>query len=234
MPKRLTTEEFIAKAKKVHGDEYDYSSALYINSHTKIKIGCPTHGEFEATPNNHLTGYKCNKCSTAIGSAKQRKTVEQFILDAKAVHGDRYDYSLADYKTDNEKVELLCSVHGSFWIRPTNHLHAEQGCRSCNMPKSRKCVKWLDSLNVPEQYREARLTINGTTIIADAFDPETSTVYEYWGDYWHGNPSKYDQAAINPHVNKTFGELYQRTQVKRALISEKYALVESWETALGL
>ena len=180
MPKRLTTEEFIAKAKKVHGDEYDYSSALYINSHTKIKIGCPTHGEFEATPNNHLTGYKCNKCSTAIGSAKQRKTVEQFILDAKAVHGDRYDYSLADYKTDNEKVELLCSVHGSFWIRPTNHLHAEQGCRSCNMPKSRKCVKWLDSLNVPEQYREARLTINGTTIIADAFDPETSTVYEYW------------------------------------------------------
>lgn len=233
MPKRLTIEQFIEKAKAVHGDRYSYSNSVYVNAHTHIAITCAVHGDFHTNPNNHLTGYNCPTCGTEQGSSKCRKTLEQFVMDAKAVHGERYDYSLVKYKNDNEKVELLCPVHGSFWIRPTNHLHASQGCRSCNMPKSSKCVKWLDSLNVPEQYRETRLTINGTIIIADAFDPETNTVYEYWGDYWHGNPTKYDQSAINPHVNKTFGELYQRTQDKRVLISSMYDLVEAWETSPG-
>lgn len=41
------TFDFIEKAKKVHGDKYDYSLVDYKKSHTKIKILCPIHGEFE-------------------------------------------------------------------------------------------------------------------------------------------------------------------------------------------
>ncbi len=44
--KRLTNEEFIIKAKKIHGDKYDYSLVNYINNTTKIKIICSTHGSF--------------------------------------------------------------------------------------------------------------------------------------------------------------------------------------------
>lgn len=59
----MTIEDFIQKAKEVHGDKYDYSLVEYKNSSTKIKIICPKHGVFEQTPNNHLSGCGCLSCS---------------------------------------------------------------------------------------------------------------------------------------------------------------------------
>ena len=59
---KLTTEEFIKKAREIHGDKYDYSLVDYKNAHTKIKIICPIHGEFEQAPFNHLNGKGCLKC----------------------------------------------------------------------------------------------------------------------------------------------------------------------------
>lgn len=61
--KALTTEKFISKALKVHGNKYDYFLSKYINSSTKIKIICPIHGVFEQMPNNHLRGCGCPKCA---------------------------------------------------------------------------------------------------------------------------------------------------------------------------
>ena len=61
--KKITTEEFIERAREVHGDKYDYSSSVYVNNKTKIKIICPIHGEFELTPNAHLQGRGCKKCN---------------------------------------------------------------------------------------------------------------------------------------------------------------------------
>jgi hypothetical protein len=54
-------EEFIEKAKKIHGDRYDYSFVEYVNRKTPIKIICPEHGEFLQTPSNHLH-HGCPKC----------------------------------------------------------------------------------------------------------------------------------------------------------------------------
>ena len=59
---KLTTEEFIAKAKAVHGDRYDYSKVEYVNSKTKLCIICPKHGDFWQLPSNHLRGHGCVKC----------------------------------------------------------------------------------------------------------------------------------------------------------------------------
>lgn len=61
MSKKLTTEDFVEKAKKVHGDKYDYSKIEYINTMTKVCFICPTHGEFWQTPNNHLSGKRMPK-----------------------------------------------------------------------------------------------------------------------------------------------------------------------------
>lgn len=63
MARKSTQEEFIAKAREVHGDKYDYSKVEYINSKSKVCIICPEHGEFWQTPHNHLVGYDCIKCS---------------------------------------------------------------------------------------------------------------------------------------------------------------------------
>jgi len=64
---KLTTDEFISKAKEKHSNKYDYSLVDYINSTTKVKIICPEHGVFEQTPNYHLRGYGCIKCCKRHG-----------------------------------------------------------------------------------------------------------------------------------------------------------------------
>lgn len=61
--KRSSTEEFIEKAKSVHGDKYDYSKVEYVNSNTNVEIICNTHGSFYQKPLNHLNGQGCPKCS---------------------------------------------------------------------------------------------------------------------------------------------------------------------------
>ena len=59
---KLTTKDFIEKARKVHGDRYDYSKVVYKNYSTKVCIVCPEHGEFWQVPNNHLFGAGCPTC----------------------------------------------------------------------------------------------------------------------------------------------------------------------------
>ena len=125
MSKKITFEEFIVKAREVHGDKYDYSKVEYVNQLTKVCIICPTHGEFEQTPDSHLHGHGCPKC---VG---KNKTTEQFIEEAREVHGDKYDYSKTYYNGAFKKVTIICPIHGEFWQKPTMHLIG-QGCPKCS------------------------------------------------------------------------------------------------------
>ena len=133
MSKRLTTEEFIEKAKKVHGDKYDYSKVDYKDSHHKIIIICPKHGIFEQLPTNHLQG---NGCPTCFG--KDKLTREEFIKKAREKHGNKYDYSKVVYKTMHEKICIVCPEHGEFWQLPCNHLKYDTCCPKCNTKVSDK------------------------------------------------------------------------------------------------
>ena len=112
--KKLTTEQFIKKAKQVHKNTYDYSLVEYVNNSTKVKIICSIHGEFEQTPAGHLSGYKCQKCTTDINSKKQRLTTEEFVEKANKIHNNKYDYSLVEYITNCIKVKIICKEHGIF------------------------------------------------------------------------------------------------------------------------
>jgi hypothetical protein len=67
-----TKEQFIIKSIKEHGTKYDYSKVNYINSSTKVCIGCPQHGEFWQTPNSHLGGQGCPICNESVGERKIR------------------------------------------------------------------------------------------------------------------------------------------------------------------
>lgn len=66
---------------------------------------------------------------------------------------------------------------------------------------------------------------------ADGYCAGTNTIYEFWGDFWHGNPSIHKPDDINPIAMKTFGELYKKTQLKRSKIVDiGYNLIEIWES----
>ena len=122
---KLSTEIFIEKCKKLHGDKYDYSKVNYINNYTKVCIICPKHGEFWQIPSDHLRGRGCSKCSK-----NKPLTTEEFINSAKKVHGNKYNYSKVEYKGSQSKVCIICPKHGEFWQTPNAHLNGN-GCPRC-------------------------------------------------------------------------------------------------------
>ena len=125
LKQKYNTELFIQKAKEIHGDKYDYSKVEYVNSTTKVCIICPEHGEFWQTPSSHLQGQGCRNCGIRKCNAKT------FILKAKKIHGDKYDYSKVEYIDTRTKVCIICPEHGEFWQLPLNHLKGK-GCPICS------------------------------------------------------------------------------------------------------
>jgi hypothetical protein len=120
---------FIKRATKKWNGKYDYSKIDYTTARNKIIIICPEHGELLQSPDTHLK-HECLKCSIKNHPNHQKRTTEEFIIKAKNIHGDRYDYSKVDYKGNRDKVEIICKEHGSWWQTPYNHLQ-NRGCRCC-------------------------------------------------------------------------------------------------------
>ncbi|MET0101172.1 MAG: hypothetical protein ABW078_05510 [Sedimenticola sp.] len=132
---RKTTEQFIEKAKAIHGDRYDYSLVEYVRNSVRVKIICSEHGPFEQTPSEHLNGSGCAKCGVIARTEARTKSTEEFIAGAIKVHGDRYDYSLVEYLSAQEKVTIICPDHGPFKQTPSGHLGGK-GCYECGLVAS--------------------------------------------------------------------------------------------------
>ena len=126
-------DEFIEKAKTIHGDKYDYSKVEYIDCKTKITVICKEHGEFYITPNGHLSGNNCIKCKNDNTSKRLRSNTDEFIEKAKTIHGDKYDYSKVEYIDCKTKITVICKIHGEFLITPNCHLRQNNsGCIICS------------------------------------------------------------------------------------------------------
>lgn len=128
----MDTPKFVERARAVHGDKYDYSRVVYKNDSTKVEIICPEHGSFfmrsscvaaRSVPAIHKVGN--------LGSAANAPTTAQFIEEARAIHGSKYDYSRVDYTGALEKVEIVCPEHGSFWQQTVSHVTVGVGCPMC-------------------------------------------------------------------------------------------------------
>lgn len=143
MPKKLTQEEVIERAKILHGDKYDYSKVEYKNANTKVCIICKTCGkEFWQIPSGHLRGKGCPYCSGNV-----RLTTDTFIKRAKEVHGDRYDYSLVEYVNSATKVKIICPEHGVFEQSPNLHLQGRK-CPYCNGKKRLDLMEFINKANI--------------------------------------------------------------------------------------
>ena len=135
---KTSKELYLEKIKSIHKDHYDYSFVDYINSKTKIVLICKKNKvRFEQTASTVLN----KKVGCPICSKKIKKTTEQFIKDAKLIHGDRYDYSLVEYKNCKTKVKLICKkCKKEFYITPSNHLR-KKGCPCCKESKGEKIIR---------------------------------------------------------------------------------------------
>lgn len=229
--KKITTEIFIKRACILFNNHYDYSQVIYKGFDKKLKIICPIHGLFEQKASKHLIGQGCLQCGLIKSKLSQKVTTEDFIKKANKIHDNKYNYLIAKYLTAKEKVEIICFKHGNFWQSPDSHLRGA-GCPACgkgiNISKAE--INWLDSLNIHKENRHKTIYIKNKRIIVDAYDSKNNTIYEYYGDYWHGNPKVYKSEDVNKANKKTFGYLYEATIKRENLIKDNgYNLVSIWE-----
>jgi hypothetical protein len=119
-------EAFLERAVALHNNKYIYDIEQYKNTHTKIKISCPIHGDFLQTPSRHLNSKGCNKCRISESSS-----LEVFLSKAKKVHGDKYDYSKVRYISNDVPVTIICRKHGEFETRPRSHTSSKSECPKC-------------------------------------------------------------------------------------------------------
>ena len=177
------TETFIEKARKIHGDKYDYSKVEYKNARTKVCIICPEHGEFWQTPAVHLRGGDHpKKASKKAQDKRDRVTTSEFIEKAKLVHGDKYDYSKLEYINNKTKVCIICPIHGEFWQIPDGHLHG-QGCPYCRESKLEKNVENIlikNNISFIKQCRKSTLNWLGRLSL-DFYLPEYKLAIECQG-----------------------------------------------------
>jgi len=229
---KYTTLEYIAEVTKIHGDKYDYSKTIYVNAHSKIKVICPIHGDFVQNPQCHRSGQGCPECSVF----NRKVDTDIFIEDSRKIHGNKYDYSKVEYTKNKNKVTIICPKHGDFEQQALSHKRGF-GCPRCAITQTSKpAILWLSYCGLTNeiQYKvekdDEEYLIPDTRYKADGYCKDTNTIYEFHGDFWHGNPKIYDQNKINPRTQTTFGTLYEKKEKKKTiLISKGYKYVELWE-----
>lgn len=130
------------------------------------------------------------------------------------IHGNKYDYTKFKYSGATKTSIIICSKHGNFSQILKSHLDGH-GCNKCSNNYSKKSIRWLEHIaKTSNIFIQHALNIGEYRHIYkfDGYCKETNTVYEFYGDYWHGNPKKYNKNIINKTVGKTMGELFKKKQ----------------------
>lgn len=168
--RKLTTEEFIAKARLVHGDKYDYSKAEYTLSNKPVTIICTTHGEFSQIANDHLQGAGCRKCASLLISKKTNKGLSKFIEDSVKVHNGLYSYEDSIYINSKTPIIITCRIHGNFEQTPNDHLNGA-GCPHCAR-ESQKCMVYGVGYNDLLYTRATPSYLAWTSMLERCYSPK--------------------------------------------------------------
>ncbi|VVC05181.1 Uncharacterised protein [uncultured archaeon] len=137
---RYTTEIFIKKAKKIHGNFYDYSKVNYVTEQIPVEIICPIHRSFWQQPNGHLMNEDCPKCENEKNASRNRKSWQLVLSQMQKKHKEKYTYpNIHSYINTNTPIEICCKTHGIFLQTPESHL-AGQGCPRCRESKGERAI----------------------------------------------------------------------------------------------
>jgi len=134
--RKLTTEEFVRKAREKHTNKFGYEKVVYINDRTKVLITCQTCDEdFLQTPSDHLQGRGCPGCKfnklREMSQNKRKKTASAFITRAIKVHGEKYGYENVVYVDYHTYVQITCLTCDEDFSQTPGHHLAGKGCPTC-------------------------------------------------------------------------------------------------------
>ena len=144
----VTTESFIAEAKEIYGERYDYSKVEYRNRDHRVTVVCPIHGDFQVYAREHLDGKGCPKCEKG----------DKFLAKLKEKFGDKFGLEQFVYESSTSPVTLICPTHGAFSKLPHAILNSRCGCSECGNDLQRQIQEQAhqDAIEHKEERDEAR------------------------------------------------------------------------------
>ena len=190
---KITKEEFIKRAIRIHGNKYDYSKVTISGLHSKVKIYCKKCKKyFIQEANSHIRGRGCPNC------LNKNLTTEDIVKMFTEVHGDKYDYSKVKYKTMKAKVCIICPKHGEFWQSPYKHYKCKQGCPSCNESHLEEEIRSeLIKNDILFEYNKSKEWLNNQRL--DFYLPKYNVAIECQG-IQHFKPVSFSK-KVSPKLN---------------------------------
>lgn len=203
------TEELSARAKEalarpeVRAKILEHTKKLSVNEEFKKKVSVAIKNKFD-TDEEYVR--KVQLARSNYHSDKKNPQLwdlSKFVEVASRVHENKYSYSNTVYDSFKTKVEVTCSKHGNFWVRPSHHIHYKNGCPQCNAEKTRsdgeqKLCDFVESIWQGEVIKSDRSILNGMEI--DIWIPGANLGIEYNGAWYH---STNNTASKNYHSIKS-------------------------------
>ena len=219
----------------------DLAKTLTINSAKKVEWQCNKCMEyFLSSPSNFLKSFKINKLGCPFCAGKIVNNKNNITITHPEVSNEwNYDKNVnsPEHYTAGSgarsKVWWKCSSNheweASINSRTGSPSKRGSTCPFCCHKISIIELEWLNSLNILLE-RQKIFRLNGMRFKVDGYDKNTNTIYEFYGDYFHGNPKIYDPDDFNYTCHKTFGQLYQKTIKKEEiLLQNNFNLITMWE-----
>ena len=223
---KTNQKDFINSAKEIHIDKnFDYSLVEYKNSKTKVKMICPIHGIFEQTPANHI--HKKQGCPECAKESK-RLSNEEYIIKSNLIHNNFYNYSKTNLiKSVNDKVTIICPIHGEFIQRASTHL-VGHGCPKCSNKNRRlSTIKRIEDNKLngyqlyPNYNKNACEIFDKIMIKENIFIQHAMNLGEYYIKelgYWIDGYDKQNNVVYEfdekHHFNK-HGELKEKDKIRQ-------------------
>ena len=137
MTKKLTTESFIQKSVQRWGRKFDYSKTVYVDSETRVVVGCPIHGDVEVLPESHTmkreSNTGCPRCGQESSVEKRRKGYTVFIDTANELFDGKFIYIESSWKGLKKKIEYICPIHGKRSMKAESHIQRREGNTGCKL-----------------------------------------------------------------------------------------------------
>ena len=199
----MNTDIFIKKSSDLHSNFYTYEKSIYISNKTPIIITCPIHGDFLQSPNNHLSGYRCMKCS--IDQRKNKRKSSNFIERSKLKFNDKFGYTDVIYVNNNTNIKIECNIHGYISILPNVHLKSKTGCSLCSAYNTAKLQR-LDKNDLILRFIDVHKSkYNYSNISYINFNSKIEILCSDHGIFWQ-TPKRHLQGSGCPRCICSKGE----------------------------
>ena len=193
-PRKLTEKQFwesVLNYNKEKNWNLDFSKSIFKGLNSLITFKCPIHGDISKKARELYKGHGCQKCGCEANGIKARKSTEQFIKDAKKVHGDYYDYSEVDYKTAFTKIKIIDPEYGPFFMAPNSHLNGQGFGKISNGEKIIRYYFLQHNICFEKEktFKDLRSDTQ-TPLRFDFYLPDLNTCIEFQGEQ-HFKPVSY-------------------------------------------